>query len=271
MRESQYRAARRLAERVTEFCYRRTYHGRGRHYPPIVVNALPKSGSTYITRTLQQTLKVGPRRFALHGFHSAGTVDVNSLDRVAEGNCVCHQHLPPEPHIVAALKAKLGRMVLNIRDPRAALVSWTHFVNEFHAEHSYLQALQEAETVLPESYFQLPIAEQLSWQIDHRLPHMIDWIAKWLEIADRQDPDFPILVTDYAEMVRDTRAFVQRILDFYGVAIEADWLAVRKPKPGQWKFRVGTGKDWRTDFTPAALERATAALPADWMSRFGWS
>ncbi len=271
MRESQYRSVRRLAKQVTEFCYRRTYQGRGRRYPAIVVNALPKSGSTYITRTLQQTLKVGPRRFALHGFHSAGTVDVELLDQVAEGNCVCHQHLPPEPHVVAALETKLGRMVLNLRDPRAALVSWTHFVNEFHNEHSYLQALQEAETFLPESYFALPIADQLAWQIDHRYPQTIAWMTNWLEVADRPGGKLSVLVTDYADMVSDTRAFMQRILDFYGIAAEPDWLKVRQPKAGQWKFRVGTAKDWRADFAAETLEKATAMLPPAWVERFGWN
>lgn len=270
MRETQLKSIRRGADKLLGFCEGLTYPARGRKFPSILVNALPKSGSTFIAKTLRRTLQVRPIGFALHGFQSTGTVNVRQLKLVADGNAVCHQHLPAEPHIVAALGDALGRMVVNIRDPRAALVSWTYFVNEFHREHSYMRALQEAEQVLPQSYFDLPIAEQLAWQTDRRLPYIVEWIGKWLQVADQTDSQLAVLVTDYGQMVHDTRAFIERILSFYNIAIEPQWLVVRQPKAGQWKFRVGTAKDWRADFAPATLERATAMVPQEWMQRFGW-
>jgi hypothetical protein len=271
MRETQLKAIKRGADKIVGFCEGLTYPARGRQFPAIVINALPKSGSTFIAKTLRQALQVRPLHFAVPGLHSRGTVDMRALGIVARGNAICHQHLPPERHIISALSGTLGRIVLNLRDPRAALVSWTHFVNEFNRDYSYLLALQVAEQDLPESYFSQPLADQLAWQADNRLPEMIEWIRLWIEAADAQYAGLSILLTDYQEMVGDTRKFFERILQFYGIAIEPEWLKIRQPKAGQWKFRVGTGKDWRTDFAPETLERVSAMVPQDWMSRFGWS
>lgn len=272
MRERHYRRIRRVAEGVSEFCRSLTYRAHGRHFPPVLVNALPKSGSTYISRTLARTLEVDQRTIAMHGFRSLGSLDMNELERVSRGNCVLHQHLPAEPHVVAALAAKCPKMVLNLRDPRAALVSWGHFVREFHEQHSYLLALQAAEQLLPDRFFEWSHTDQLTWHVDHYFASMISWIEGWLRVADAGPSEITpgILVTEYAELTGDPEGLFRRILDFYGIAIEPEWLSIRRPKPGSWKFRAGTTKDWRVEYTPEAMARATAMVPEAWRRRFGW-
>lgn len=271
--ERQYKKIRRTADRISDYCFKLAYPARGSHFPPILINALPKSGSTYISRSLGRALQVGPLSIANHGLVSTGIVNVDVLERVAAGNCVLHQHLPAEPHIVLALAAKCPRMVLNLRDPRAALVSWSYFVREFNEQHSYIFALQAVEQSLPERFFEWPDKEQLSWHVDHSLPAMIAWITRWLEVVDAgpQGSGLTILVTEYTELVEKPEVLFRRILDFFGVDIEPGWLSIRQPKPGSWKFRAGTTKDWRADYAPADLARATEMLPQGWGDRFGWA
>jgi len=269
--ERRYREIREVLEWVREVSFRFTYTARGRLFPPILINALPKSGSTYISRSLGRSLQVGQRTVAMHGFGSLGTLDIAELERAAKGNCVLHQHLPAEPHIVAALAAKCPKIVLNLRDPRAALVSWSYFVREFHEQYSYLLALQAVEQPLPERFFERSHEEQLSWHVEHYFSSMISWIARWLQVIDEVPKNgLNILVTDYAELVADAEALLRRILDFYEIAVEPEWLSIRRPKPGSWKFRAGATKDWHVEYTPEALARATAMVPEAWRSRFGW-
>lgn len=265
MSKSHFRAVKRGAEKVVSICEGWTYPARGRQFPAMLINALPKSGSTFIAKTLRQTLECRRADIATKFGANMRVLSVVAV----RGNTVCHQHFPGEPHIIAALGATIGRMVLNLRDPRAALVSWTHSVNGLNREHSYLRALQMAR-VIPPGYFEMSIQDQVAWQVDNRLPFSVEWIRRWLEAVDQPTPELAILLTDYRDMIADTRAFMERILEFYGIAIEPEWLTVRKPQPGQWKFRAGTTKDWRADYSPAALDRATSMMPESWGARFGW-
>ncbi len=269
MRARHLKAIRRLTARVNQYCFDLTYNGRGRRFPSILVNALPKSGSTYITRTLRRAMRLGPIDLGAYGVHSI-TLNLAALERFSRGNLVSHQHLPAEPHIVAGLAMRAPKMVLNLRDPRAALVSWTHFINEFKTEHSLLQARLSVEQPVDPAYFDWPFADQLAWQVDNYLPRTVGWIADWLDVADDPRSVLDILVTEYAELVEDASKLVRRILDFYAIEADPAWLQLRKPKPGRWKFRVGATRDWREDYSPAVLDRATAAIPERWRDRFRW-
>lgn len=250
-------------------CYRLAYHGHGRTFPSILINALPQSGSTFIAKSLRRALGAGPQPLMMHGFVSSGAIDPHALEMFAAGNRVSQQHLPAEPHIVAALAMVAPRMVLNLRDPRAALVSRTHFIIRQKRENSPLQVLQAMENSFPADYFERPFADQLAWQAENHLPRVIRWIERWLAIEADSGNGLDVLVTEYGELVRDTEALLRKILDFYGIAEPGRAMATA-PKPGRWKFRAGSTEDWRAQYRPETLAAATGLIPADWITRFDW-
>jgi hypothetical protein len=250
-------------------CFGLTYHGQGRTFPSILINALPQSGSTFIAKSLRRALTAGPQPLMMHGFVSSGTIDPHALEIFAAGNRVSQQHLPAEPHIVAALAMKAPRMVLNLRDPRAALVSRTHFIIRQKRENSPLQVLQAMESSFPADYFEWPFADQLAWQAENHLPRVMRWIDRWLAIEADTSNGLDVLVTEYGELIQDTEALLRRILDFYGISEPRRTMATT-PKPGRWKFRAGSTEDWRTQYKPETLAAVTRLIPADCAARFNW-
>jgi hypothetical protein len=89
-------------------------------------------------------------------------------------------------------------------------------------------------------------------------------------VAHNPDSGIKILVTDFALLAQDSLQLMRTILDFYGITAEPGWLKTRKPKPGRWKYRVGTSKDWRTEYTDTLFDRATELVPPAMRERFGW-
>lgn len=265
-----YLAIRGTLNWVDSRCSQLTYTARGRHFPPIIINALPKSGSTFIAKSLRRVLEVRSRSIALPGMRSGATLDLTALQDVAQGNCVCQQHFAADPHVLAAFADKSLKVVVNIRDPREALVSWTHFLNEFNSRHSRLHAVQAMETVVDPEYFRRSIPDQLVWQVKNYLPHTIDWISRWVATTDMRQAEGTMLLTEYSELARDASAFLAKILGFYGIEADPEWLKLPATKPGRWKFRAGNTKDWRSEYRPDSLAEATAALPVALRERFNW-
>jgi Sulfotransferase domain len=260
----------RKAAKIIDFLQDRAYPARGRSFPPILINTLPKSGSKFILRALQRTLQVDDIRILYGGLTRAGLSEPN-LIRFAAGNRICQEHLPPEQHIVAGLELRAPRMVLHVRDPRAALVSWVHHVNTIYRKGHIVAILQGVEQRLPEDYFERAIPDQLAWQVDHFLPTTTRWISGWMDIIDQQSDKLQILLTRYEDLSGDSDALLMRILAFYGIDCPQEWLYRQDPKVGKWNYRAGTKEDWRAAYSPELLARASAMIAPRERERFGWT
>jgi hypothetical protein len=238
-------------------------------FPPILLNTLPKSGSKYILRSLQRILQIDDIRILGGGLTRAGLHEPSFL-RFIKGNLICQEHLPAEPHIVASLEMRAPRMVLHVRDPRAALVSWVHHVNTINSKGHIVAILQGVECRLPDDYFNRSVVDQLAWQVDHFLPTTSNWISRWMDIAHSGSSGLQIMVTNYTDLASDGRALLSRILDFYQIKYQPDWIKLPKPETGKWNYRAGKTVDWRDAYPPALLERATSMIAERERNHFGW-
>ncbi|HVT51376.1 MAG TPA: sulfotransferase domain-containing protein [Dongiaceae bacterium] len=257
------------AKEFLAFCHRKAFPARQRRFPPILINTLPKSGSKYILRSLSRTLQVDDIRIQGAGLTRAGIAEPN-FKRFIQGNHVCQEHLPAEPHIVAALETAVPRVVLHLRDPRAALVSWVHHVNTIYKKGHYVAILQGVETRMPEKYFEWGIPDQLAWQTDHFLPTTVNWISRWMDVIEEKSSSLEIMITTYPELAADSVALLARILKFYQIDFEPDWISRRAPEVGKWNYRAGQKADWRDAYTPVLLDRATALIAERERNRFDW-
>jgi hypothetical protein len=246
---------------------RRAPRGRvgGRTAQRVLLNTLPKSGSVFLFRMLSEGLGLPP----MHIGNMYGLVDQISLEKMrvfAAGSFVSQNHLAPSLENLQILEYFGCRLILHIRDPRQALLSWVHHVDRVCRDDNGEASLMFAPRT-PVGYFSWDLAQKLDWQIDNYLPLSIEWLDCWLMVHD--DSRVPVLLTTYEELSADIGGLCRRICDFCGIA-PAMFRLVDLPKTIDNHFRLGDRNEWRRVFSAAQIERSSAMLPPAMAHRFDW-
>jgi hypothetical protein len=235
--------------------------------PGILLTTMPKSGSVYIMRTLARSIDVEfMTKNAAHGFYPTYFLIPKQLDYIGEGNVVRHEHFDASPINISMLLAHEQRLVLNLRDPRQALLSWTHHINRLLAE--WPRTTNYTLNEPPPEYLTWSFQTQLDWQIETHLRSTEQWLRSWINHTGEGSP-LRVLITRFEELVADEAAFFARIVEFFGVP------------PGRFRlrpaqktiannFRLGSCDEWRSVFTDAQKARAVEVVGADVLQHFGW-
>jgi hypothetical protein len=233
--------------------------------PAVLLNTLPKSGSVFLFRTLSESLQCG----RMHVGNMYSLVDQISPEKMrlfANGGFVSQNHLAPSIENLQILRHFGCRMVLHVRDPRQALVSWVHHIDRVYRQDGSTALLLLAPRP-PSIYFSWDFMQKLDWQIDHYLPLTIDWLVRWLAVYD--DSRLAILLTTYDELSRDIVGLCRRVCDFY--KIPADRFRFREiPKTMDNHFRLADDGEWLRVLSAAQIERADAMMPPGLALRFAW-
>ena len=239
------------------------------YHPPILINTLPKSGSVYIINTLQRGLGTHFEKIG-RGTFPYDHVNGPALAAFSNRRAVTQEHLDGSAYNQRLLSRHLKRIVVHLRDPRAAALSWMHHLTglirnrrdyEYAAAHLYPG----------DDFSDQPEAERMQWIVDHHFPACIEWISGWLEAADagplaESRPE--ILITHYEAFTQDPDAFFARILGFFEVAPER-FRRVLVERSKAMNFRKAQSGEWREQ--PDHLCRAmTDSIPDEWFERFGW-
>ena len=132
-----------------------------------------------------------------------------------------HAHISPKPVSIRLLSRKIDRMILHFRDPRQAMLSWTHNLNRLWREYQSgneetLDRILWPAAVPTEAYFEQGLNDQITWQIEHYFPLCVEWINSWLSLID-SGPPIRILLTHFEQMVENQEAFFDRVLEFYEI------------------------------------------------------
>jgi hypothetical protein len=233
--------------------------------PNVLLNTLPKSGSVFLLHTLSEGVQCG----RIHVGNMYSLVDQISLEKMRRflgGGYVSQNHLAPSIENLQILEHFGCRMVLHVRDPRQALVSWVHHVDRVYRLEGDEALLLHAPRP-PAAYFSWEFAQKLDWHIDHYLPSLIDWLVCWLAIHD--EGRLPILLTTYEELCGDVVGLCRRICDFCGVA-EERFRFIDIPKTIDHHFRLADDSEWRRVLSAEQIEAVDAMLPVELAHRFGW-
>jgi hypothetical protein len=258
------------------------YPGRGGGLPPVLLIAMPKSGSIYIQRALSRSLRV-PIQHVVAGGLWGSTFRDPDLRRFELGNVVAREHLQPRAFMLKAMAQHgITKAVLHVRDPRAAIVSWTKHMDRIMETRGFRSVELACEVDMPDAYKTWSFEQRLRWQVDHKLQSFVRWIEDWLVlVANSRDVEF--LVTDYGALQRDGLKLITQILDFYGIAYAPDWIQMPSTQFG--KNNIFTVLDqpsageappakhppsWATQMPPDVFEAANALVPASLCDRFGW-
>ena len=232
--------------------------------PGVLLNTLPKSGSVFLFHTLSQSLQCG-RMHVGNMYSLIDQISLEKMRRFVGGGYISQNHLAPSPENLQILEHFGCRVVLHLRDPRQALVSWTH-----HVDSVYQREGEEALLLFPErppaAYFSWQLAQKLDWQIDHYWPVLIAWLAHWLDVHDAGR--FPVLLTTYDELHSDIVGLCRRICDFCGVAADR-FRFVDIPKTAEYHYRLADDGEWLRVLSPAQIDRVNATLPPEIACRLG--
>ncbi|MCB1072318.1 MAG: sulfotransferase domain-containing protein [Chlamydiia bacterium] len=231
---------------------------------PVIFNTLPKSGSVYIGKTLSDGLKQG--RFMTISNNTFPSDKISSIDLEAliRTESITQEHFDASEDNLLILKEKLPKLIVHVRDPRQALISWTHHLNK--VQHSE-EALDYFLLSLPKKYFNWSFSKQLAWQIDHYFPACVKWIQDWVEAS--RDDNLEILFTTYELFVENPKEFYTQIFDFYHISSAIDKLPCL-PKEEIYHYRKGENEEWRKLMTKSQQKKVTKLIPKELFTKFNW-
>ena len=181
------------------------------------------------------------------------------------------RHTTANQYNLIALSRIVDRLIVNVRDPRQALLSFVH-----HRNRSKLNIAGVAEFVIwPNSnknYYSVSFQEQIDSEIESGfLPLAIKWIEGWIDASENQSFYPRILFTKHEDLATNPQAFFESILDFY----DLDKSKFKFPDPPEFKEgthnRKGSIDEWREVFTEEQIEKASSMIPKRILERFGWS
>lgn len=226
--------------------------------PSVIVASLPKSGTKYVGSTLSRTLGYDNRdRSLCSGSFPNNMILPHMAAEFALGGMALSAHIQCTPaNMAALLEAGIDRMVLHVRDPRATLYSWAHYVRKRDFLHQKFG----------DKFFSLSEEEQIDRHIDDFFAKSVRWLTEWSAYLD-SDPEMQVLVTLHEQLAHDEHAFFRAIFEFYGFSPDALKTA---PKDQRMNFRSGSTTEWRENIAPAQTERMTAMIPKRLFDRFGW-
>jgi hypothetical protein len=236
--------------------------------PAVVLVSLPKAASSWMAATLATGLGTRLEHVSINTFPT-NAVDAFALERAVRDGLVTQDHLDASALNLQTLRQLAGRWIVNVRDPRPALLSLAHFLAYRHARGTSPVALLRVAPAPSVDLVTAPIESQLDWYIEQHLPAWVRWIEAWVALAD-QPLQREILLTDYDELVRDEERHLRRILAFAGVPQLRFVMPRLERSMEATTFRKGDPGEWLTVFSAAQRERAASLVPAALKNRFGW-
>lgn len=243
----------------------------------IIIDAIPKSGSTYITEVLRSglgytrtnifpTKTVTDNKFhTIREFYSKSNRIATQHLRAPNSNSEPGAHLGPPILPEGQLNKYTDRKVVHFCDPRGVLLSLVHYVN-LHKDISQVYPNR------PEGYYNLSLEAQIDWGIDNFLPRIVTWMQEWIDYKDKQDASkhgLKILFTTYDELVQNELDFYQKILKFYSIPPQN--FTFNPPVKEQMNnFRKGDPNEWRQVFTEKQKQKIATIVPDKLLQRFNW-
>ena len=234
--------------------------------PSIVLNTLPKSGSVFIATTLAQGL--GLEFLAVsQGYFPSDLIEYRKMQELSQRGGITQEHFDASPMNLQILRRIRTRMILHVRDPRQALLSWVHHMDRLKKE-GQADLLWWVCPTPPEEYYDWAFGRKITWNIENYLPLCVRWIEAWLDAIAKSD-HLQVLVTTYEDFAQDGEEFIGRILDFHGIS-RGRFHRPTVAKTLATNYRKGEAQEWRNVFSDRQKQRALEALPGMLMDRFHW-
>lgn len=155
-------------------------------------------------------------------------------------------HMPPVYHNMQALEvAGVNRIVVTLRDPRDATVSWAHHVE---GRGDGYRNYQSKIYSLPFRFFDLPYEDQLAFHVRNFLPMAVTWIEAWLDFYANPSTNVDILFVYYDDLKSNPIRYFDRIHRFLDLG-QMDEGKIPHPEKGKMHYRQGKHGSWFDEFS----------------------
>ncbi|OUR60336.1 hypothetical protein A9Q74_14070 [Colwellia sp. 39_35_sub15_T18] len=177
-------------------------------------------------------------------FSSQKIVDIIQLKNDLEKGAIVGFHMPANFHNIKKLEqAGVKKLTVLLRDPKDALVSWTHHLNnELAARMIEVQKFY----FLPDYYTKLSINEQLNFQVKSYYALCVNWIESWLFYAADQNHELDIQIVYFDEMKNNPLSYFERICKFHD-NVTFDLSLLNVASQGSLHYRRGKNGSWKDE------------------------
>lgn len=240
--------------------------------PNIILIAMPKSASTYITTLLARGL-----HYRMGNIKKLNNNDYMKTFNIQDGKIV-RVHIYPTTENLQILRNYTRRkIVLHIRDLRSSILSGVH-----HHTKAARQILSSSRAELTDYsdaayqhfnwYNNLSLSEKIDYYIEVKLPRRVQWLKEWVaakEIEDKKRDGLKIIITSYDELLADEQSLIFKISDHFRISA-ADFHYTPVIKDAKVNYRSGDPNEWRKVFSAEQIERANSKIPKELLQRFNW-
>ena len=236
--------------------------------PPVLITTMPKSGTYYISRLFTQGLFI-ESRIVSHQYFPYDVIRQPELRVLAHGSMVSQDHFGASKINLVHIAKHVDRMVVHVRDPRQAMLSYVHFLATPRFRRTEDETRLFIYPPMPDDFYQLDLEARIDWAIENWLPLLVEWTEEW--VAAEETLDRPLIkFTRYEDLVADRDRFVRDLLEFFRIPLER-YVPPRIERDEEVHFRRGEVAEWMTAFTPKQAAAATAKIPSALATRFEWA
>ena len=253
-------AARRVREEAEE-----APAGRGRS-PSLLITTMPKSGTYYLSHLLGKGLGLS-QVIISNQYFPYDVVYQPKLRQFMRGGRVSQDHFDAREINVELIARHTDRIVVHLRDPRQALLSYVHYLCTDWFRGNEKEALLLIYPQLPDGFFDMPLAKRIDWGIAQWLPLLVEWVEGWIGVA--KAGTLAVKFTRFEDLIANEQSFVGEVMDFFEIP-RRRFNATEIPLTEELHFRKGEADEWVSVFTEAQKRRAAASIPPLLAERFGW-
>ncbi len=223
----------------------------------ITVITLPRSGSAFIRAVICSKMRLEPVA-AGTGPRMGVLIEPSKLyKRATLMPAYVHGHYAPVDFNIQCLSLLgLTDLVVHMRDPRDALVSWYHQIERPAVKEDVpTQVLLQASGDVIDGYYDRSREEKYDHLIENLMPKLIAWISGWMKIA-AEDPRLRIHLTHY-KLLRDPIQYFNDIAQFYDLNRTYELKDFPEFTPGSFKynFRKGESGTYRSELNSKQIRR----------------
>lgn len=220
----------------------------------VVLITLPKSGSMFLYHTLQMTYGLETRQHFGGEFPDV-EYNRNIISEMIGGPAFISQtHARASRHNLAVLDHFIDRAVVQVRDPRQALLSFVHMLDS----HTKNSPLDRAIFNVDEAYYALSLGERISHQIEATFPDMVLWLQQWAQ-ALTQPHKCQFLLSRFDDFAADPDGTIHEVAAYFGLP-RAE---LSHPDTKRAHFRKGDTGEWRQVFTQDQIDKTTGMIPRE--------
>jgi hypothetical protein len=226
--------------------------------PSVFLVTLPKSATVFIAHSLVKTLGYDFTSTLVTPTFPKNIIWGTMLLDFLKGGMVSASHLQPDgTNLTLLARCGVNKCVLHIRDPRAALLSWAHFV---------MKSMRKERKPFHPPVNSLDALDNLEHFVDASFPDFVNWIDGWVS-ALAANPALDVLILTHDELSQSPETYFGKIFTFYALGTPELQLV---DKAESTHFRSGDNSEWRRVFPDNLIQKMNDQIPERLWEKFGW-